>query len=325
MSDPGWIPPEATTVSDRATEPLHLAVVGGDQRDGEAAAWLAARGYRVRTFACPVPGRWRRLEAPGLDEALRGADAVLLPARGVDRDGRLPAPPGTSPLDAAAVLTPLPPGTAVLVGRVPPWLASAARRSGLRLEAYGEDEAFAAANAVPTAEGAIAEATRLAGRTVAGAAALVAGFGRVGEALAVRLRLWCADVTVVERSPGGRARAAAHGCRACGLEELAGAAESVDLAFNTIPAPVWTRSVLEALARRDGAVLVDLASPPGGTDFAAAEAVGVTAVLVPGVPGRWFPRTAGEILARTAERLLLRLFPGPGTGSGRGGAGSGAT
>ena len=53
-----------------------------------------------------------------------------------------------------------------------------------------------------------------------------------------------------------------------------------------------------------GAVVIDLASAPGGTDFATAKALGVRAVLAGGLPGRCAPATAGALIAQTVLGML---------------------
>jgi dipicolinate synthase subunit A len=75
-----------------------------------------------------------------------------------------------------------------------------------------------------------------------------------------------------------------------------------DLIFNTVPALVLTRSLLSAMRR--SAVVIDLASSPGGIDYQAAQELGVNAILAPGLPGLVAPRTAGEILASVVPRLV---------------------
>jgi dipicolinate synthase subunit A len=75
-----------------------------------------------------------------------------------------------------------------------------------------------------------------------------------------------------------------------------------DLIFNTAPAPIVTRAVLERLPRY--AAVIDMATAPGGTDFDAAERLGITAKLAPGLPGIVAPVTAGRIIAELAVRYL---------------------
>ena len=131
---------------------------------------------------------------------------------------------------------------------------------------------------------------------------LVLGFGPVGRALAVRLAALGARVTVAARRPVQRAMAEELGLRAVPLTELAAAAAAFDTVVNTIPAPVLTTQVLAALPK--GSLIVDLASKPGGTDFAAARRLGHTALHALSLPTVWAPETAGEALARTVQTIL---------------------
>ena len=68
------------------------------------------------------------------------------------------------------------------------------------------------------------------------------------------------------------------------------------LIFNTIPAPVFGKKALAALPKE--AVLLDLASAPGGVDFTAAKRLGIDARLLPGLPGKYSPAAAGAIAAK---------------------------
>ena len=61
-------------------------------------------------------------------------------------------------------------------------------------------------------------------------------------------------------------------------------------------------SLLAALPK--GSLIVDLASKPGGTDFAAARRLGHTALHALSLPTVWAPETAGEALARTVQAIL---------------------
>ena len=115
------------------------------------------------------------------------------------------------------------------------------------------------------------------------------GFGPVGRALAVRLAALGARVTVAARRPVQRAMAEEQGLRAVPLTDLAAAAAAFDTVVNTIPAPVLTAAVLAALPK--GCLIVDLASKPGGTDFAAARRLGHTALHALSLPTVWAPET----------------------------------
>ena len=286
-----------------------LAVLGGDRREAEAARLLAAAGHRVSTHGLPPAdthgaktGGPEAVSAEALPRLLPEVDAVLGPVQGTDRAGRgLHRPEGPLPVDPAW-LQRCRPGTPWLLGACGPWLSEALAARGLPLVQYAAREDFATLNAVPTSEGAIAEAGRLAGRTVWGQEAVVLGGGRCAQALALRLRLWGAGVSVATRDASEAARIAATGARPVPWARRGEALAAATLVFNTIPAPVLGEHDLRRLP--PGAVVVDVASAPGGTDFGAATLAGVPAVLLPGIPGRLYPVTGGRIVAETWQRLL---------------------
>jgi dipicolinate synthase subunit A len=53
-------------------------------------------------------------------------------------------------------------------------------------------------------------------------------------------------------------------------------------------------------------LIIDLATQPGGTDFEAANAFGLKAILAPGLPGKVAPVSAGKILADVIPKLIIR-------------------
>ena len=247
-----------------------IAVVGEDRRQAAAARALAAAGRRV-----------------GGPEAVPGADYVLFPVPLAMDEARL-----------TALLRGAKPGALLLGGKAP----AAAAALGLEwVDCFAREE-LAVCNAVPTAEGCIGILLARRTRTLWDAPVLVTGYGRVGQAVAGRLTALGARVTVGARSPAQRALARSRGGAALPLEELAAAAPGFDTAVNTIPAPVLTGPVLAAL--RPGSLIVDLASAPGGTDFAAAAALGHTALLASGLPARCAPDSAGAYLAQTVLHIM---------------------
>ena len=72
--------------------------------------------------------------------------------------------------------------------------------------------------------------------------------------------------------------------------------------FLRLIALVLTAAVLAALPK--GCLIVDLASKPGGTDFAAAARRGHRAIHALSLPAACAPETAGEAVARTVQTML---------------------
>lgn len=275
---------------------MRLAVAGGGARELEAARHLAQLGHAVHTVGLQ-PG-----ESPDIWRSVAG---VIGPVLGTDAGGRAltrPEPPGPLPIDPLW-LDQVPTGTPWILGSCGPWLREALAARGLPLRTYAGDDAFARLNSVPTAEGAVAEAARVSGRTAWGSRATVLGCGRCGLALVRTVTALGGCVRAVAADASGRAAAAALGARVYAWEGVERALEGADWVFNTVPAPVLGASQLAAT--EPGVVVIDIASRPGGTDFAAAERLGRSARLVGGIPER-YPVTAGRILAEAALDVLGR-------------------
>ena len=84
--------------------------------------------------------------------------------------------------------------------------------------------------------------------------------------------------------------------------EITRSAKTYDVIFNTVPEKVINASVLSAL--KPGALVIDLASLPGGVDKEAAEAFGVKTIHALSLPGKVAPKTAGKILCETIRNIL---------------------
>ena len=54
----------------------------------------------------------------------------------------------------------------------------------------------------------------------------------------------------------------------------------------------------------EGALVLDLASAPGGTDFDAARAFGIRALTAPGLPGKWSPDAAAAAVRDAIYRSM---------------------
>lgn len=194
------------------------------------------------------------------------------------------------------------PGTPVFAGLMAPGARSTIQRTGgVPVDYYTRSE-LASLNAVPTAEGCLCLLMQMRTRTLWESPVLVLGFGRVGQAVARRLAALGARVTVAARNADQRAGARCCGCHAAPLTALERLLPGFDALVNTIPALVLPAELLARLPR--GAVIIDLASAPGGVDFDAAQAMGLQAKLASGLPGRCAPDTAGELIAQTILTIL---------------------
>lgn len=251
-----------------------FAVVGTDARQTAAGRALARAGYTV-----------------GGAEQIAVADHILLP---------MPLDEARTPL--TELLRAAKPGTLALGGRVSAQAAQTAQDAGVELVDYLTRQELTFYNAIPTAEGCIGILLRERRRTLWGTSVLLLGYGAVGQAVGLRMAALGAQVTVAARRPAQRALAESAALRSAPLEGTGALAPAFDTVVNTIPAPVLTEAVLRRL--RPGSLIVDLASQPGGTDFAAAQRLGHHAIHALSLPAVCAPETAGELVARTVLTIL---------------------
>ena len=162
-----------------------ILVAGGDLRQQYAAQRLRQKtGAAVWTVGLPAQPNLHFAETPAEVPAY---DVLVLPVLAGSSGETVPAPFGTSPLSLPELAAQGKPAALVAGGGcsgVAHWFEAA----GMTVTDYLRREELCLANAVPTAEGAIQIAMEETARTLHGASALVVGYGRIGMALAPRLR-----------------------------------------------------------------------------------------------------------------------------------------
>jgi len=273
---------------------LRLAVVAGDEREQEIARLAAAEGAEVRAFGFPWPadGIAGVTRVDSIDEALAGADYALFPIPGIAADGSLFAPEHPEPIvPTGDALAGMASGATIILGVADANLRAAADPHGIDCDEYEHDKELMLLRAPAIVEGALRIAVEHTDITIHAAEVVVVGFGTIGGLLACTLRTIGANVTVAARNPVQRAEAYAMGATPLALADLPGVAARFQMVFSAVPAPVVGREVLERLPA--GALVMDLAAPPGGVDLELARALGHRAVWARGL-GRRAPVTVGR-------------------------------
>lgn len=277
----------------------NIWVVGGDPRQAALAALLADDGHSVHSYAL------ERGEGMQCEPSMAGADradCLILPLPAAGPGGRLNAPLAAGEHGLEEVLDALRPGQLVCAGMAGEELLEMARERGLILRDYFAREELAVMNAIPTAEGALQIAMEELPITLHDARVLIIGFGRLGRALGPRLRGLGARVWVAARRYEQRAAAESMGLGSEGMDRLSDWLCSYDLVYNTVPSTVLGVEELAALKER--ALVIDLASRPGGVDMDAAAALGVRVIWALSLPGKAAPVTSGRYIKNTVYHIM---------------------
>ncbi|MFD2333256.1 dipicolinate synthase subunit DpsA [Cohnella sp. GCM10020058] len=285
---------------------VHIIVAGGDARQLEVIRRLTELDATVTLMG------FERLDTPfsgvtkaeWTPEALRSADALLLPVAGTEEDGAVSAIFTDQELkftdDYAAAL---PKTCKIYTGLARSYLRKLGEKHRLTVVELFERDDVAIYNSIPTAEGALMMAIQHTDITIHGSRCMVLGLGRTGMTMARSLQGLGAVVMAGVRREDAFARAYEMGFEPFNIADLARLAGNIDLIFNTIPNMIVTAQVISKLPLR--AVIIDLASKPGGTDFRFAEKRGIKALLAPGLPGIVAPKTAGRIIANSLCQSIL--------------------
>lgn len=273
---------------------LRFAIVGGDRRTALLAALLLRDGHKVHSFAL------EKAELPAeipkdscLQSCVYAADCVILPVP-AEKGGFLHAPLSAEALPMPALIEALWPEQLLLGGRFSDRSVTLALRGKLHVADLLHRSELAVKNAALTAEGAIGRLIGGSERAIWGSRCLILGWGRIGRILAQRLNALGAEVTVAARGRADRAMAEALSCRAVEFDALEGIIGDFDFVVNTVPARVLTEAML-CLASPE-ALLLELASPPGGFDRNLAQNIGLRVQTAPGLPGETSPYTAARLL-----------------------------
>ena len=157
-------------------------------------------------------------------------------------------------------------------------------------------------NSIPTAEGAISKAMELTDYTIHGANILVLGFGRVAKILADKLKGLNANVFCAARSKKDLAHIKALGYNVVDINKLEDCIGRMDIIFNTVPMLILGERKLNLVNKKS--VIIDLASYPGGVDFAKAKELGINAILELAIPSKVAPRSAAKYLKQSIDEVI---------------------
>lgn len=228
---------------------------------------------------------------------ITGSNIIVLPIGAFDREGSLIG----SQYTIYDLLNMIESGTIIFAGKVPAIIKSIAQEHKVSIYDYTDNEEFNILNAISTAEGAILTALKQSYKTISQSKFTILGYGRIGKALAVRLKALGGIVIVGARSAKSRATAVCDNIDAYTVETVLEMSTKSDIIFNTIPSPVITERNIEKIKHIK---IIDLASIPGGLTETAKVISGEKFTHALSLPGKYFPDTAGEVIYKTIISIL---------------------
>lgn len=279
-----------------------ISVIGGDLRQLTLAKMLTSDGYSVTVYGFENYNTTNSVESTDDINIALGSDIIILPVP-VSFDGiNINTPYQDSKLSCDTLINKLNPLSLVFGGRISDTLSQKLTQRGIKHRDYMTRDELAIKNAIPTAEGAIEIAIAETPITIHNSKCLVLGYGKIGKVLAKSLYSLGAKTYAEARKYADLALIEGHGYEPLTMKEAKSRLGEFDIIFNTIPALVLDGSDLEKV--RDDALIIDLASKPGGVDFDTAKELGKKVIWALSLPGRVAPVTAGIIIKETISNMI---------------------
>ena len=157
-------------------------------------------------------------------------------------------------------------------------------------------------NALATSEAAISVIINNTSHTIFKSNILVIGYGRIGEIITDYLIGLNGKVSVCARKDTARVKAALSGAETFDFDMLDKFLPKFDVIINTVPALILDKSELQQINKN--ALVIDLASKPGGIDFEAAKDLKLNTIHALSLPGKYSPLSAAEYIYETIEHTL---------------------
>lgn len=277
-----------------------IAVVGGDLRIIKLVGMLEKEDFIVKTYGLEKSPEISK-KCDNLDECIKDADIVLGPLPLSSNGENINTPFSDNKVSIDELLNALE-GKTFIAGSIKQEVYDKANERNITIIDIIKREELAVLNAISTAEGAIQIAINETPKNLHGNNVLVMGFGRIGKVLAKMLDGIGAKVACEARKTTDLAWIKAYGYEPINLIELKENLHKYDIIINTIPFVVLDREML--LEVKKDALIIDLASNPGGVDKEAVKEFGIKFNWALSLPGKVSPVTSAEFMKET----LINIF-----------------
>ena len=280
-----------------------IAILGGDLRQCYCAEYLLSVGWQVTCFHTPdFPFHGSIRIAGCLPQALEGTNIILAPTPlSKDNTWLFQADTQKPPCLLASLWDSLLPGQTLAAPSFGEETRLLLQEKSCRALQLSQAREYAVENSLLTAEGLLSEVIQKTPFSLSSAHVLLLGYGCCGSAIGKMLLPICRSITVLEWELGRQAQAKKDGICPVAAGSLPNVLPTCSLLINTIPAHVLEPQLMQKLP--GSCHIFDIASAPFGFSKNITEKYLMPYFRVPGIPGRFSPATAGQVIGKTIERI----------------------
>lgn len=281
-----------------------IAIIGGDLRIVKLSEMLMNEGAEVFSYAMENADNIETKKCESLEEAAKMSDIILAPIPFSSNGETINAPFSAEKIKIKNLI-PLLKGKTLIAGGIKQEVYNLAEQNEVKVIDLLKREELSVLNAVSTAEGAIKIAIEETPKNLHGSYILVLGFGRIGKVLSHMLSGLGAKVACEARKHSDLAWIKAYGYDPIPLPELKEHLNQFDVIINTIPYMVLDRDKLQEVKK--DALIIDLASNPGGVDKVAVKEAEIKFIWALSLPGKIAPVTSAEFIKETLYNVVKEI------------------
>lgn len=277
----------------------NFVIIGGDKRQKYLKDYLAGKGYDVSSYGL---FDWDD-DTDKLKGMIGEESVIILPLPATRNDKTIVMPFSKREISIDRLMSLLGKGNIVVGGIIKGELLSRLRETEIPFVDYYDND-FIDKNAILTAFGTLKILLEHIDFALPLGKYAITGYGRVSRETASLLTSLSCDVTVFARNSSQRDDAMIKGCKALPLTSLVTESHNFDIIINTIPCNIIDEETIQNMNKN--CKIIELASAPYGLDFDTARKHSIDVVKAFGLPGKYTPKTAGEIIGKRIEENLCK-------------------
>ena len=288
----------------------NFAVIGGDLRIIKLVDMLAKDGNKVYTYGLEKAEELKQnsnvIMCEKLNKAIREDTEVVIGPIPFSSNGVEINTPFSDKNISIRELMHCLNAKILIAGSINPDIYDMANDEYIEIIDIMKREELAVLNTISTAEGAIEIAISNTNKIIHGSEVLILGFGRIGKVLARKMAGLSAKVTCAARKDEDLAWIRAYGHKETNINALGENLSQYDIILNTVPHLVLNKERLQYVKK--DALLIDLASNPGGIDKKEAKELNLKLVWALALPGKVAPVTTAEFIKDTIYNILKEIY-----------------
>ena len=284
---------------------MKLSIIGGDLRIIKLALMLAKDGNEIYSYGLEKAEDLKNVtnitQCDTLRKAIENVEVVIGPIPLSSNGNTVNMPFSDQELTIRELMHNIN-AKIFIAGSISPEVYELANDEYVEIIDIMKREELAVLNTIATAEGTIQVAIENTNKILHGSEVLILGFGRIGKVLARKLAGLSVKVTCAARKDEDLAWIHAYGHKATNINNIGENLKQYDIIINTVPHLILTEEKIKYV--KQDALLIDLASNPGGIDKKAVKDKKLKFVWALSLPGKVAPTTSAEFIKDTVYNIL---------------------